>query len=274
MAPAAALILIWPLAAETLFHCETEHPHTAVQLQALAHETLHVQGHCTKYTKRNLDIHPFEVGGETKLEHFARKSDCGLVVYANHAKKRPHNLTLGRFYDGQVLDLLELGVDAFRSIKEFAASGASKVQSSNKVSAKFSHAPGQLGIWMFGLLAASACQHLLQQPLQPLTAFLGAARTPAKHKHNSSFTVPTPADFEPMVGSKSLVTSRSQPYRPQHVLKLYNIPVCVAALPVICRERLRKLARPQAGQEHPAGHSAWPGRGEPGPQGELLFCWG
>ena len=91
------------------------------------------QGHCTKYTKRNLDIHPFEVGGETKLEHYAGKSDCGVVVYANHAKKRPHNLTLGRFYNGHVLDLLELGVEGFRSIQEFAASGASKVQSTNKV---------------------------------------------------------------------------------------------------------------------------------------------
>ena len=117
---------------------------------------LHVQGHCTKYTKRNLDIHPFEVGGETKLEHFARKSDCGLVVYANHAKKRPHNLTLGRFYDGQVLDLLELGVEAFRSIQEFAASGAGKVQSTNKVSTGV--CPPLWIAWPLGAqLLAAAC---------------------------------------------------------------------------------------------------------------------
>ena len=92
-----------------------------------------VQGHCTKYTKRNLDIHPFEVGGETKLEHYATRSECGVVVYANHAKKRPHNITFGRFYNGQLLDLLELGVDGYRSIQDFAAAGASKVQSTNKV---------------------------------------------------------------------------------------------------------------------------------------------
>lgn len=39
-----------------------------------------VQGHSTKYTKRNFDIHPFEAGGETRLEHFVGKADCGVVV--------------------------------------------------------------------------------------------------------------------------------------------------------------------------------------------------
>ena len=61
------------------------------------------------------------------------KADCGVVVYANHAKKRPHNLTFARFYDGHVLDLLELGLEAYQSVQSFASSCSNKVQSANKV---------------------------------------------------------------------------------------------------------------------------------------------
>ena len=55
-----------------------------------------------------------------------------MQMYANHAKKRPHNLTFCRFYDGHLLDLLEVGIDGFRPIQDFAANGSNKVQSANK----------------------------------------------------------------------------------------------------------------------------------------------
>ena len=50
----------------------------------------------------------------------------------SHSKKRPHNLIFGRTFDHRLYDLLELGVEHFRSIKSFGTAGAS-VQAGNKV---------------------------------------------------------------------------------------------------------------------------------------------
>ncbi len=85
-----------------------------------------------RYTRKNADILPFEAGGETRLEHFSVKTDAGGFVLASHTKKRPHNLVLGRFYDHRLYDLLELGVEAFRSTQTFG-NAATAVQEGNKV---------------------------------------------------------------------------------------------------------------------------------------------
>ena len=50
----------------------------------------------------------------------------------SHSKKRPHNLIFGRMFDHRLYDLLEVGVEKFRSIKSFGTAGAS-VQAGNKV---------------------------------------------------------------------------------------------------------------------------------------------
>ncbi|KAK9821648.1 hypothetical protein WJX74_004002 [Apatococcus lobatus] len=89
------------------------------------------QGECVRYTRRNDDARPFEAGGEARLEHFARKSDCSLFALANHSKKRPHNIVLGRFYNHQLLDMLEFGIEQHKSIAAFRAA-ASAVQVGNK----------------------------------------------------------------------------------------------------------------------------------------------
>ncbi|KAK9824979.1 hypothetical protein WJX81_002634 [Elliptochloris bilobata] len=83
------------------------------------------------FTRRNADVRPFEPGGEASLEFFADKADCGVFCLASHSKKRPHNLTLGRFFDRRLLDLLELGVEKFRPLKAFGAAGTA-VQAGNK----------------------------------------------------------------------------------------------------------------------------------------------
>lgn len=72
-----------------------------------------------KYTRRNDSIRPFEAGGETKLEFYSQKTDCALFVFGSHSKKRPDNLVIGRFYDHHVYDLVELGVENFRSLQSF-----------------------------------------------------------------------------------------------------------------------------------------------------------
>jgi ribosome production factor 2 len=81
-----------------------------------------------------MDVRPFEPGGETSLEFFANKADASLFVLCTHSKKRPHNLTLGRFYDYQLYDMLELGVEQFKSLQSFG-SAAAAVQAGNKVHA-------------------------------------------------------------------------------------------------------------------------------------------
>ena len=91
-----------------------------------------LQGDSVKFTRKNDDVRPFEAGGDTHLEHFSQKTDSSLFALGNHSKKRPHNIVLGRFFDHRLHDVLELGVDRYRGIKEFAKA-ATAVQIGNKV---------------------------------------------------------------------------------------------------------------------------------------------
>ena len=91
-----------------------------------------------KYTRKNDDVRPFEAGGDTNLEHFSQKTDSSLFALGNHSKKRPHNLVLGRFFDHRLHDVLELGVDRYKGIKEFAKA-ATAVQIGNKVTSLLTH---------------------------------------------------------------------------------------------------------------------------------------
>ncbi|KAF1826189.1 Brix-domain-containing protein [Dissoconium aciculare CBS 342.82] len=73
---------------------------------------------CVRFDKKN-DIHPFE--DPSSLEFFADKNDASLAVYGSHSKKRPNCLTLIRFFDHKVLDMLELLVDVetLRTLTQF-----------------------------------------------------------------------------------------------------------------------------------------------------------
>ena len=66
------------------------------------------------YNQKN-DIRPFE--DLTKLEFHCKKNDSSLFMLGNHNKKRPHNLILGRMYDYNLLDMIELGVENFKSLQ-------------------------------------------------------------------------------------------------------------------------------------------------------------
>ncbi|XP_010488440.1 PREDICTED: ribosome production factor 2 homolog isoform X1 [Camelina sativa] len=78
------------------------------------------KGGAIKYSRRNENIRPFESGGETSLEFFSQKTDCSIFVYGSHTKKRPDNLVLGRMYDHQVYDLIEVGIENFKSLLSFS----------------------------------------------------------------------------------------------------------------------------------------------------------
>ncbi|KAF4091939.1 hypothetical protein AMELA_G00015510 [Ameiurus melas] len=67
------------------------------------------------YKKKNI-MRPFE--DSTSLEFFSKKSDCSLFLFGSHNKKRPNNLIFGRMFDFHVLDMFELGIEKFTSLKE------------------------------------------------------------------------------------------------------------------------------------------------------------
>lgn len=89
------------------------------------------QGESVKYSRKNADVQPFEAGGDVNLQHFSEKTDSSLFALGNHSKKRPHNITLGRFFEHQLHDVVELGVERYKGIKEFAKA-ATAVQVGNK----------------------------------------------------------------------------------------------------------------------------------------------
>eukprot|EP01023_Acetabularia_acetabulum_P035848 TRINITY_DN3384_c0_g1_i4.p1 TRINITY_DN3384_c0_g1~~TRINITY_DN3384_c0_g1_i4.p1 ORF type:complete len:323 (+),score=51.04 TRINITY_DN3384_c0_g1_i4:68-1036(+) len=85
-----------------------------------------------QYTKKNPDVRPFDAGGDVELTRYARKSDCPIFGLASHQKKRPDNFVFGRFFDWQLMDMVEFGInrETFKSMKHFPA--ASKAQAGNK----------------------------------------------------------------------------------------------------------------------------------------------
>eukprot|EP01060_Flectonema_neradi_P012348 TRINITY_DN19196_c0_g1_i1.p1 TRINITY_DN19196_c0_g1~~TRINITY_DN19196_c0_g1_i1.p1 ORF type:complete len:295 (+),score=49.62 TRINITY_DN19196_c0_g1_i1:186-1070(+) len=73
--------------------------------------------------KKN-EFRPFE---ESKhLEFLSFKNDCSLFCFGSHGKKRPHNLTIGRHFDHQLLDMLELGVSKYETMREARIAVGSK----------------------------------------------------------------------------------------------------------------------------------------------------
>ena len=82
---------------------------------------LHIlsQPHSTHLHKKHNDCHPFD--DPTSVEFLCAKADASVFFLASDSKKRPHNLTFGRLFDYQVLDMVEYGVDAdsYKGISEY-----------------------------------------------------------------------------------------------------------------------------------------------------------
>ncbi|XP_019152767.1 PREDICTED: ribosome production factor 2 homolog [Ipomoea nil] len=94
---------------------------TSHVLNAVLTELYHLKrDNSVKYSRKNDNIRPFESGGETSLEFFSQKSDCSIFVYGSHSKKRPNNLVIGRTYDYHIYDLVEVGVENFKSMEAFS----------------------------------------------------------------------------------------------------------------------------------------------------------
>ncbi|KAL3686711.1 hypothetical protein R1sor_013020 [Riccia sorocarpa] len=89
-------------------------------------------GNAVKFSKKNDKIRPFEGGGEAPLEFFSSKTDCSLFAFGTHSKKRPNNLVIGRMYGHRVLDMIELGIEKYKSITELGGGRKSAPQVGSK----------------------------------------------------------------------------------------------------------------------------------------------
>jgi len=65
--------------------------------------------HSNKLLNKKETKRPFE--DISNIELVSRKQDASLFFYGSHSKKRKHNLIVGRMFDYQLLDMVELGVD-------------------------------------------------------------------------------------------------------------------------------------------------------------------
>ena len=81
--------------------------------------------HCKLLTKKNAIV-SFDTDGQHSLEFLTTKNDCALFALASHNKKRPNNLVLGRTFDRQVLDMMELGVLRYKSLADYGGSVSKK----------------------------------------------------------------------------------------------------------------------------------------------------
>ena len=63
---------------------------------------------------------PFE--DVTPMEELSKKYDMSLFAFCSHNKKRPNNAILGRMFDYHLLDMIEFGIDQFKSLDDFKGS--------------------------------------------------------------------------------------------------------------------------------------------------------
>lgn len=70
------------------------------------------------FTRRNM-TRPFE--DPSSVEFMCKANDASLFSYISHSKKRPQNLVMGRLFDFQMLDMVELSVEpsTFKSMADF-----------------------------------------------------------------------------------------------------------------------------------------------------------
>lgn len=71
------------------------------------------------YLARKNDIMPFDT--IQKLEWLSKKHDASLFAVTTHSKKRPDNVVLGRMFNNQLLDMVELGISDWQAPTQFVS---------------------------------------------------------------------------------------------------------------------------------------------------------
>ncbi|OSC96837.1 Brix-domain-containing protein [Trametes coccinea BRFM310] len=91
--------------------------HTGEKVNGVMKELMALKRpHAISFAKKNV-VRPFE--DTSSLEFWAQKNDASLFLIGQSTKKRPDGLTFVRMFDYRVLDMVEVGVDMFKSMNEF-----------------------------------------------------------------------------------------------------------------------------------------------------------
>lgn len=70
-----------------------------------------------KTLSRSNELTPFE--DDVKLQNLIVRNECNLFVFGSSSKKRPNNLVLGRLFEHELLDMVELGVSSYKGLADF-----------------------------------------------------------------------------------------------------------------------------------------------------------
>jgi ribosome production factor 2 len=99
-------------------------PLSGSALQALSHL---ISPHVKMLTRKNPNALPFD--DPSSIEFLMGKNNCGLFAVASHSKKRPDNLTLGRSFDGRLLDMMEFHVESIQMPAEVSTKHSKRTAS-------------------------------------------------------------------------------------------------------------------------------------------------
>jgi ribosome production factor 2 len=88
--------------------------HCSQEMGAVLQELRSMTAPHSKLLNKKNQIAPFSDGPES-LEFLTTKNDCALFALASTNKKRPNNLTMGRTFHHQMLDMCELTILRFKS---------------------------------------------------------------------------------------------------------------------------------------------------------------
>lgn len=73
-------------------------------------------------SKKNQIVAFDDLEGQQSLEFLTTKNDCAMFALASTNKKRPNNLIIGRTFDHQILDMVELGILRYKSLQDYGGS--------------------------------------------------------------------------------------------------------------------------------------------------------
>jgi len=93
-------------------------PKTSEVVNKVLHDLFMLKKPDAVMLKKHNRKRPFE--DESEVNFLSEKNDCSLFAFGTHSKKRPHNLIIGRCFDNQVMDMVELGITDFTPIISFA----------------------------------------------------------------------------------------------------------------------------------------------------------
>lgn len=88
-------------------------------MAAVLQEIRAMQSPHVKLLSKKNQLTPFDMEGQQSLEFLTTKNDAALMAVASSNKKRPANLIIGRTFDRQLLDLAELNILRFKSMKDY-----------------------------------------------------------------------------------------------------------------------------------------------------------